>query len=160
LDFGDDSFLYDSAERGGFEWQVADRLLRGTSLPLPDNSMMISEDGYRRHVYRTKFWTRHPCVHNDVVFQPDPLPHHLGCLPLTEQEKQQLLYYSENSLPLFIGHYWRQGIPEPLRSNIACLDYSAVKQGKLVAYRMDAEKCIDPDKFVWIDVDPTDIHYA
>ncbi|RMS44692.1 Metallophosphoesterase, partial [Pseudomonas coronafaciens pv. garcae] len=47
---------------------------------------------------------------------------------------------------------WRSGPPAPIRPNLACLDYSAVLYGKLVAYRLDHETQIDPDKFVWVDV--------
>ena len=54
---------------------------------------------------------------------------------------------------LFVGHYWCNGTPAPLRPNLACLDYSAVKYGKLVAYRLDDEAQIDPRKFVWVDVE-------
>ena len=160
LDFSDDEVLHRSAEYGGFEWQVADRLLRGTYLPLPNSEVMTSEDGYRRRVYRTQFWSTTAEIHNDVVFQPDPLPDHIGTLPLSVSDRQQLLHYSKEDPPLFIGHYWRQGIPESIRPNIACLDYSAVKQGKLVAYRMDSESRIDRTKFVWVDVDPDDIQPA
>ena len=157
LDFSDDDMLHRSAEHGGFEWQVADRLLRGTYLPIPNNESMTSEDGYHRRVYRTQFWSTTPEVHNDVVFQPDPLPSHIGTLPLSASDRKQLLHYAEEEPPLFIGHYWRKGAPESIRPNIACLDYSAVKQGKLVAYRMDSETQIDRAKFVWVDVDPDDI---
>ena len=53
---------------------------------------------------------------------------------------------------MFVGHYWMEGDPEPITPNIACLDYSAVKYGKLVAYRMDDERELDRNKFVWVDV--------
>ncbi len=46
--------------------------------------------------------------------------------------------------PLFVGHYWRSGTPAPICPNIACLDYSAVMYGKLVAYRLDQETRLDP----------------
>ncbi|MCW8886476.1 MAG: metallophosphoesterase [Motiliproteus sp.] len=153
----DDKFIHKSAERGCFQWQVVDRLLRGTYLPLPNNEVMLSQDGYRRHVYRTKFWSLNPETHQDVVFQPDPLPAHIAGMELTEREKARLLHYGEEQLPLFIGHYWQEGRPVPIRGNIACLDYSAVKNGALVAYRMDQEKQLDPNKYVWVDVDPADV---
>ena len=51
------------------------------------------------------------------------------------------------------GYCWRSGRPAPIRDNLACLDYSAVLYGKLVAYRLDDETRIDPHKFVWVDVD-------
>jgi hypothetical protein len=50
------------------------------------------------------------------------------------------------------------GKPAQLKSNVACVDYSAVKYGKLAAYRMDGERVLSPDKFVWVDVQwPSDL---
>ncbi|EAR59841.1 metallophosphoesterase [Neptuniibacter caesariensis] len=148
----DDRFLHRSSKRGTFEWACMDRLLRGTHLRLPDGEVMVSKDGYERRFFRTKFWSEEPELYGDVVFQPDPLPEHIARLKLTEQDYNDLLYYGPEEKMLFIGHYWREGEPAPITSNIACLDYSAVKYGKLVAYRLDDEQTIQPDKFVWVDV--------
>lgn len=157
IDLTDDQFLHRSVELGSFEWRAADRLLRGTHLKLPNNEVMITAEGFKRHMYRTKFWSEQPCYHRDVVFQPDPLPESIASMALTEQEQDRLLHYGDDQLPLFIGHYWLQGRPAPITANIACLDYSAVKQGRLVAYRMDGESRLSRDKFVWVPVDPRDI---
>ncbi|WP_210396836.1 metallophosphoesterase [Motiliproteus sediminis] len=157
VDFSDDRFLARSAERGCFEWQVADRLLRGTYLYLPNGEVMVSADGYRRHVYRTKFWHSSAVTHADLLFQPDPLPAHIAGQPLSGAERDQLLHYGATEPPLFIGHYWRQGDPAPITPNIACLDYSAVKAGKLVAYRMDGESTLRADKFVAVPVESGDL---
>ncbi|MBV0932274.1 metallophosphoesterase [Marinobacterium weihaiense] len=148
----DHDFLCHSAIEDSFEWEVMDRLLRGTHLRLPNNEMMVSKDGFRRHFFRTKFWMPDPQYLVDVVFQPDPLPAHLARLPITPEQREDLICYGPDEKLLFIGHYWRQGTPEPVTNNIACLDYSAVKFGKMVAYRLDDEPCIRPDKFVWVDV--------
>ena len=45
------------------------------------------------------------------------------------------------------------GLPEPIVPNIACLDYSAVKYGRLVAYRMDTERHLQKGKFAWVRVE-------
>ena len=148
----DDDFLHRSSKRGTFEWALMDRLLRGTHLSLPKGEVMVSKDGYERRFFRTKFWEESPEYYRDVVFQPDPLPEHIAELKLTEQDHQDLLYYRPDEKLLFIGHYWREGEPEMITPNIACLDYSAVKYGKLVAYRLDDEKTIQADKFIWVDV--------
>lgn len=148
----DERFLHRSAKRGTFEWALTDRLLRGTHLRLPDGEVMVSKDGFERRFFRTKFWSEEPECYGDVVFQPDPLPEHIATMKLTEQDFNDLLYYGPEEKLLFIGHYWREGDPEPITDNIACLDYSAVKYGKLVAYRLDDEKTIQPDKFVFVDV--------
>jgi len=145
-------FLFRSAVQDSLEYTIIDRLLRGTHLKLPNDEVMISRDGFERHFFRTKFWVRDPYYLVDVVLQPDPLPSHLARLPLSREQRADLICYREDQKPLFIGHYWCQGEPEPLAPNIACLDYSAVKYGKLVAYRMDDEVRIQKDKFVWVDV--------
>ena len=147
--------LYESARSGTFLEKCVDRLTRGTSLTLPDGESIVSKDGYIRHMFRTKFWNTAPKTYSDVVFQPDPLPDKLLGRILSERELDALMYYSEHDKPVFVGHYWMSGKPEPITSNVACLDYSAVKYGKLVAYRMDDEAVLDPSKFVWQDVTPS-----
>jgi len=63
-----------------------------------------------------------------------------------------LVEYSDEAPPVFLGHYWMEGDPEPLAPNIACLDYSVAKPGgKLVAYRWDGEQTLSQDKFIWVD---------
>ena len=77
----------------------------------------------------------------------------MACLPLSAEDKARLLTYGADQPPLFVGHYWRSGTPAPICPNIACLDYSAVMYGKLVAYRLDQETRLDPAKFVWVEVE-------
>lgn len=148
----DRNFLFRSANAGTFAWEVADRLLRGTHMRLPNEEVIVSKDGFRRHFFRTKFWAREPEYLADVVFQPDPLPEHIARRELTPAQRRELLCYGEDERLLFIGHYWCEGTPVPITPNIACLDYSAVKYGKLVAYRLDDEPRLRADKFVWVDV--------
>jgi hypothetical protein len=42
-------------------------------------------------------------------------------------------------VPVFVGHYWKTGEPKPLAKNIACVDYSAGRNGALVTYRWRGE---------------------
>ncbi len=149
----DRAFLLESATPGSFASRVFNRLLRGTDLPLPHGLSQLSDDGYPRRFFRTKFWEDDPQTYGDIVFQPDALPAQAAATPLGEQEKRQLLYYDADQPLLFVGHYWRSGRPAPIRPNLACLDYSAVKYGKLVAYRLDDETRLDPDKFCWVEVE-------
>lgn len=146
--------LAETVEKGSFAWRVMDRLTRGTDIRLPDGITITSRDGYTREAFRTKFWARSPRTYRDVVFQPDPLPEALANRTLTDAELEQLLSYEADQVPVFVGHYWLQGMPRPLRPNVACLDYSAVKFGRLVAYRFDGEVNLQADKFAWVYVDP------
>lgn len=158
--FSNKNFLIESTERGSFAWKVADRLLRGTWMPLPNEHVMVAKDGFRRRAYRTKFWNRQAQTHGDLAFQPDPLPDDIAAMPLTDEERSRTLHYGEQEPLLFIGHYWQEGVPEPVTRNIACLDYSAVKAGRLAAYRMDNEHHLNKDNYVWVDVDPRDLPAA
>ncbi|MDH2435129.1 metallophosphoesterase [Pokkaliibacter sp. MBI-7] len=152
----DHDFLLRSVTPGSFEFDVAERLMRGTDLRLPDGRFISSRDGVHRRFFRTSYWLDNPQTYGEVLFQPDPLPEDIAVMPISSYDRARLLYYGAEHPPLFIGHYWREGHPAPLTNNIACLDYSAVKYGKLVAYRMDTEHRIHPGKFVWVDVKPND----
>lgn len=149
----DKQFIQSSADKSTFAGQFLDRLTRGTDLTLPEGRSITSKDGYRRKLFRTKFWAKDPQTYQDVVFQPDPLPEDLAGQILAEHEKDKLLCYGADEPPVFVGHYWLQGKPRVLKPNIACLDYSAVKYGRLVAYRFDGEAALDNSKFEWVYVD-------
>ena len=145
-------FVRASAERDGFAHRVFDRLLRGTAMPLPHGLTMTGSDGVNRGMFRTKFWEEAPQTYGDIVFQPDALPEHIAIRPLTDRQKAELLLYGADEPLLFVGHYWQDEEPGPIRANLACLDYSAVKYGKLAAYRWSGERRLKRDHFVWVEV--------
>jgi hypothetical protein len=149
----DEDFLQASAIPGNFANTALDRLLRGTDMRLPGGMTLTSNDGFTRSYFRTKFWEENPQTYGDIVFQPDALPELAAQIPLSESQKTELLKYPDDQPMLFVGHYWRRGKPTAIRPNLACLDYSAVLKGKLVAYRLDQENRIDSDKFVWVNVE-------
>lgn len=149
----DADMLHDSIGEGSFAGGVIDKLTRGTALELPNGEQILGKDGLVRHMFRTKFWSDEPQTYNDVVFQPDPLPVDMANRELSKIERQKLLHYATSERPVFVGHYWMSSQPAPITPNIACLDYSAVKYGLLVAYRMDDEVCLSQKKFTWVNVE-------
>ncbi|HEY7883863.1 MAG TPA: serine/threonine protein phosphatase, partial [Cellvibrionaceae bacterium] len=134
--------------------RLTKRLTTGVEIALPNEAAMLTAEGYLRHNFRARFWGDRPHTYGDCVFQPDPIAPEIAEKPLSDQQQQALVLYDSAEPILFIGHYWLNGIPQPIAPNIACLDYSAVKFGRLVAYRMDQESVVDPQKFVWVYVDP------
>ncbi|GEN25213.1 hypothetical protein HCU01_31620 [Halomonas cupida] len=148
----DTDFLYRASTPGSDEFRILERLTRGGSISLPEGVVIHSGDGFTRRSFRTHFWARCPSTWGDVVFQPDNLPNGLERQPLSDRERAKLSYYAPDERPLFIGHYWCEGVPALPAPNIACLDYSAVKYGRLVAYRYSFEPQLDADRFVWVPV--------
>jgi hypothetical protein len=149
----DEAFLRASGIPESQACRTFDRLLRGTGMRLPDGRTILGRDGFERSVFRTKFWEPSPSTLGDVVFQPDGLPEDMIGCPLSDEQREQLLCYGTDQPPLFVGHYWRSGTPAPITHNLACVDYSAVLGGKLVAYRYDGEARLSADRFVWIDIE-------
>jgi hypothetical protein len=66
------------------------------------------------------------------------------------------LHYPSDAPPMFFGHYWLTGQPEPQAPNVACLDYSVGRGGDLVAYRWDGEATLETDKFWRVPADPAE----
>lgn len=149
-----DEFIAQSVMPGTLASITKQRLTGGIDLSLPVGMEITSLDGYTRKAFRTKFWAIHAQTYGELLFQPDPLPEVFAKAPISAEHRAQMLPYAAHEPPLFVGHYWLKGHPEPLTPNLACLDYSAVKFGRLVAYRMDGEAQLAADKFAWVYVDP------
>ena len=150
----DVDFIHASAEPGTLASYTKQRLTGGVDLPLPPGVKIVSNDGYERSAFRTKFWVSRPKTYGELLFQPDPLPEDIAVAPISQEHRQQMVNYGADQPPLFVGHYWLKGKPQPIAPNVACLDYSAVKYGRLVAYRMDGEAHLRAHKYVWEYVDP------
>lgn len=148
-----DELLLESVVQGSFGFTLMEQLTRGTNMKLPEGVEIHSGDGFTRRTFRTHFWAENPQTYGDVVFQPDNLPGDLEDRLLTDEEKTHLNHYGKQERPIFIGHYWCEGVPALVTPNIACLDYSAVKYGKLVCYRYSGESQLDANHFVWVSVE-------
>jgi hypothetical protein len=146
-------FLQASAEPDSFACQAFNRLLRGINLPLPQGLTVAGQDGLTRSTYRARFWheEQDPQTYAELAFQPDPIPANVAGLRLPRGFYRNLVQHLATDPLLFVGHYWREGHPAPIRHNLACLDYSAVNGGRLVAYRLDDELLLRPENFVWVE---------
>jgi len=140
------SLLYASCTPGNWEFKAVETLLKGKEIPLPEGNSFDDKDGVRRHHIRVRWWDasvssyRNAFLGSEVVATQIPDDEIIG---------DHLVEYSHDAPPVFIGHYWLNGKPEPLAANIACLDYSVARPGgKLVAYRWNGERELDAANFV------------
>jgi hypothetical protein len=150
----DAQFVIETAQKNSLAARIKQRLTSGVDMPLPLGVSVLSSDGYERNSFRTKFWEHNAQTYGELLFQPDPLPHVIAKERISKHHRAQMVNYGLSEPPLFVGHYWLKGKPKPIANNIACLDYSAVKYGRLVAYRMDGEQQLQAKNFVWEYVDP------
>lgn len=128
-----------------------DMLLKGPEVNLPAGMTFRDGEGVLRKRTRLAWWINPEGKQlHELSFQPGvQLP------PCTEPFKlPHQGFYGESERPVFFGHYWLTGLPQLIRSNVCCLDYSVGGyrgDGHLVAYRFDGEQTLDASKFVWVD---------
>jgi len=134
-----------ASTEGTPEFEAVETLLKGHEIPLPDGVNFADKDGNIREWIRVQWWKREATALGDIAL---PFGIELGDaanLPVP----QGIPKYDASDKPCFIGHYWLSGDPEPLAANVACLDYSVAKNGKLVAYRWSGEAVLEKDNFVF-----------
>jgi hypothetical protein len=143
-----DELLVRASVKGSSEYNAVEVLLKGWEVRLDDGVSFQDKDGNERHEVRTKWWLKERTLLKEAaIAEPDIIK----ALPESEWlDPDKFIGYDESEPPLFLGHYWLIGEPKPLEHNIACLDYSVAKDGKLVAYRWDEEKSLTPNGFYWV----------
>lgn len=125
-------------------YEAIETLTKGTEIALPLGLSYQDKDGHVRTAVRTRWWDESARTYRSASLVDPDLREALPETMITESA--QINY--ANDKPLFIGHYWRSGIPHPLTPKIACVDYSAGKGGPLVAYRWEGEDVLRADHFV------------
>lgn len=128
-------------------YKALEYCINGPKLRLPEGAFFIDSNNRKRVKVRLKWWDLdpRPTYRNACTSVPNPMqlpdePLALSSLPIIHGNK-----------PIFFGHYWMQGVPQLMKDNIACLDWSVVQEaGCLAAYRFDGEQSLDANKLVWV----------
>jgi hypothetical protein len=159
-------FVVKANQRGTSEHGAIEVLLKGPEVDLRDYGQpALQLPGDRlRHEARIRWWNPRARTLREVAeiqagsrtetgeIYPD--------LPDTPCNEMDTQYDYKTDAPLvFYGHYWRKWNPETLpewvpekrldwTKNTACVDFSAVRNGPLVAYQWSGEKEVDPTNYV------------
>ena len=145
----DESIVTRASNESNWEYEAIETLLKGKEIPLKNGVSFKDKDGYSRHNIRVRWWDQSAKTYKSAFMGPESAITHI---PDDDIDGDHLVDYSHSEVPVFLGHYWMEGEPQPLANNIACIDYSVAKPGgKLVAYRWDGEQQISKDKYVWVD---------
>lgn len=142
------SALHAASTRGHAVFKAAEILLKGMEMELPDGITYTDKEGNLRSEIRITWWdAARKSTWRDLAMGPrelrDSLPAGKGPEPRLTSS------YPTGAPPVFVGHYWMSGRPEPLSDNVACVDYSVAKpHGVLAAYRWDGEQVLSKDNFV------------
>jgi hypothetical protein len=122
-------------------------LLKGKEVALPERHSITDKDGHVRRHIRVKWWKGGGTYRDAFVGPVSAIVH----IPDEPVDGDYELEYPLDDPPVFFGHYWLAGAPEPLTPNVACLDYSVARTGGcLTAYRWDGERELEAGKFVYV----------
>ena len=127
----DQCFLLEAACEGTRAFSAIETLLKGPEIPLPAGSSFFDKDGYERTNIRYKWWASGETYREVALVTNEQLPT-IPDIPLSGSLHPPP--YPVEAPPIFFGHYWMNGEPRLLTQNAVCLDYSAGKDGDLVAY--------------------------
>ncbi len=143
----DEDFLHAAFTKQSPEWTAVEGICKGLEVRLPEGVSFHDHSGVERFEVRTRWWMGDDVSLRDVAILDEQqrlqLPEHPMKAISTNYEARPI-----NDIPVFIGHYWMQGTPVVQDHKVACLDWSAAKEGPLVAYRWDGESILSNDKFV------------
>ncbi len=149
-------FLVRANQKGSAEHHAIEVLLKGPELNLTKYGQpgFKDKDGTIRHEARIRWWDATAETLDQLAEIPPGVQTPTGApyprLP-NEECKDEAEYDYLGDVPVIYGHYWRWWEPkrgQDWTTNTACVDFSAVKGGPLVAYQWDGESEISPKKYV------------
>ena len=133
-----------ASRRGQMPFRTLEGLTKGLEIRLPDGHSFQDKDDHTRHEVRIRWWDTKATSYRDLAIMPKATREKLPDLHIEADARSAY----DNVKPVFFGHYWMTGKPEQQSPTAACVDYSAAKDGPLVAYRWDGESVLDDRNFV------------
>ncbi len=125
------NFLLRSTQKGSFEHEVIETLLKGSEIVLPSGLSFNDKDNNKREEARVKWWHQGAKTYRQLCFVPEA-----ELLKIPEESiSAKVNSYNASDPPVFCGHYWLEGPCELQAQNVVCVDYSVAEVGgKLCSY--------------------------
>lgn len=125
-------------------YEAVEVLLKGPEISLVDRGLpaYLDKDGHRRTQARLRWWNESATTLRELaemggtLTTEDRTPY--PEIPDIDVPADERSFVYTDQVPVFYGHYWRWGTPEHLldwTAHTACVDFSAVNDGTLTAYR-------------------------
>jgi hypothetical protein len=135
--------LHAACQRGSAAYAAVEVILKGPEVILPDG-MRFEQGDTMRSEARTRWWDAAAITFKASAIVDGTTRQHLPEVPIPNDVR---FGYADDR-PVFIGHYWMQGVPQILAPQVACVDYSAGRGEPLVAYRWQGESELLQEHFV------------
>jgi len=120
-------------------FDALERVLKGVETPLPNGLVMVDKEGTKRTRVRVRWWLDE--LNTRTLYEVARAPMSALAQIPSDALAENIDFALKTHKPVFVGHYWLTGTPEPLSPQVACTDYSAaVDSGYLTCYQLDTER--------------------
>jgi len=132
--------------RGHSIFAAIETLCKGPEVTLPPGVFFKDSGGKVRNEVRVRWWQQDLSTYRKAAQAPMAEAIRIPDLPMP-LHWQRPAYHGP---PVLFGHYWFEGTPKVISPQFACLDFSAAREGPLVAYRWDGERELSSEKLTWV----------
>lgn len=110
-------------------------LLKGIEVKVPEPHFIIDPQGIKRNNVRVAWW--HENLNQPLLNISCSSTCNMSGIP--KDFYIPIHFKNHIKKPIFIGHYWLDGVYKILSPKVVCTDYSAGRGDKLVAYQFDTQ---------------------
>jgi hypothetical protein len=140
-----DELVLAASRKGHWAYDALETVCKGPEIALPPGISFKDKGGKVRHEVRVRWWQDDIATYRKAAIGPPGDMAMIPDVPLPAEWRAHL--YA--GPPVIFGHYWFTGTPAVISPKFACVDYSAAKDGPLVAYRWDGETSLSSEKLEW-----------
>jgi hypothetical protein len=141
-----DELVRFGSRKGHWAYEAIEIICKGLEVRLPEGFSFKDKEGKVRTEVRVRWWQEDLSTYRIAAIGP---PGEMQMIP-DEPMPAEWQGHRYSGPPVLFGHYWFTGKPAVISPRFACLDYSAARDGPLVAYRWDGEEELKTEKLTWV----------
>ena len=140
-----DEMIVLGSRKGHPIYEALETVCKGPEVDLPPGISFKDKEGKVRTEVRVRWWQENLTTYRKAAIGPPEEMEKVPDVPMPAE----WVGHPYVGLPVLFGHYWFTGKPDVISPRFACLDYSAARDGPLVAYRWNGESELTTDNLSW-----------
>jgi hypothetical protein len=141
-----DELIVLGSRKEHWAYKAIETICKGPEVELPEGFSFKDKEGKVRAEVRVRWWQEDLSTYRKAAIGP---PADMQMIPDAPMPAEWV-GHPYSGPPVLFGHYWFTGTPAVISPRFACLDYSAARDGPLVAYRWDEEAELSSGKLAWV----------
>jgi Calcineurin-like phosphoesterase len=141
-----DELILQGSRKGHWVHKAIETICKGPEVELPAGISFKDKEGKVRTEVRVRWWQEDLSTYREAAIGPPGDMEMIPDVPMPAEWAG----HPNSGPPVLFGHYWFTGTPTVISPKFACLDYSAARDGPLVAYRWDGEEELKNENLAWV----------